>query len=68
MIIRGKAVKTKRDSSMRVAFEMVHRGEASALVSAGNSGAMLAGGLLILRRLKGLDRPGHCGDALPMLC
>lgn len=54
----GQALKNKRDSSMRVAFEMVRRGEASAVVSAGNSGAMLAGGLLILRRLKGLDRPG----------
>jgi len=54
----GQAVRKKRDSSMRVAFEMVRRGEASAVVSAGNSGAGLACGLLILRRLKGLDRPG----------
>ncbi len=54
----GQAMRKKRDSSMRVAFEMVRRGEASAVVSAGNSGAALACGLFILRRLKGLDRPG----------
>lgn len=54
----GQAVRKKRDASMRVAFEMVKRGEAQAVVSAGNSGAMLACGLLILGRLKGLDRPG----------
>lgn len=54
----GQAVRKKRDSSMRVAFEMVKRGEAQAVVSAGNSGAMLACGLFILGRIKGLDRPG----------
>src|SRR5262245_14561378 len=48
----GQAVRSKRDASMRVAFEMVRRGEASAVVSAGNSGAMLACGLLVLHRLK----------------
>ncbi|MBL9003271.1 MAG: phosphate acyltransferase [Myxococcales bacterium] len=54
----GQAVRKKRDASMRVAFEMVKRGEAQAVVSAGNSGAMLACGLFILGRIKGLDRPG----------
>ena len=54
----GQAVRAKRDASMRVAFELVKRGEAHAIVSAGNSGAMLACGLLVLHRLKGLDRPG----------
>lgn len=62
----GQAVRGKRDSSLRVAFEMVRRGEADAVVSAGNSGAVLACGLLILRRLKGLDRPGIAA-ALPTL-
>ncbi len=62
----GQAVRGKRDASMRVAFEMVRRGEASAVVSAGNSGAILACGLLILRRLKGLDRPGIAA-ALPTI-
>lgn len=54
----AQAVRKKRDASMRVAFEMVKRGEAQAVVSAGNSGAMLACGLFVLGRLKGLDRPG----------
>ena len=54
----GQAVRKKRDASMRVAFEMVKRGEAQAVVSAGNSGAMLACGLFILGRIKGVDRPG----------
>lgn len=62
----GQAVRGKRDASMRVAFEMVRRGEAAAVVSAGNSGAILACGLLILRRLKGLDRPGIAA-ALPCI-
>ncbi len=54
----GQAVRKKRDASMRVAFDLVKRGEAQAVVSAGNSGAMLACGLLILGRIRGLDRPG----------
>jgi glycerol-3-phosphate acyltransferase PlsX len=54
----GQAVRKKRDASMRVAFELVKRGEAQAVVSAGNSGAMLACGLFVLGRMKGLDRPG----------
>ena len=52
------AVRSKRDSSMRVAFELVKQGEADAVVSAGNSGAMLACGLLVLGRVKGIERPG----------
>lgn len=54
----GQAVRKKRDASMRVAFDMVKRGEAQAVVSAGNSGAMLACGLFVLGRIKGLERPG----------
>lgn len=54
----GQAVRKKRDASMRVAFELMKRGEAQAVVSAGNSGAMLACGLFVVRRLRGLDRPG----------
>lgn len=54
----GQAVRSKRDSSMRVAFELVRRGEAQAVVSCGNSGAMLACGLLVLGRLPGVERPG----------
>ena len=56
----AQAARAKKDSSMRVAFELVKRGEASAVVSAGNSGAMMACGLFVLRRVPGLDRPGVC--------
>lgn len=52
------AVKGKKDSSMRRAFDLVKRGEARAVVSAGNSGAMLACGLLVMKRLAGVERPG----------
>ncbi|HDR15560.1 MAG TPA: phosphate acyltransferase PlsX [Desulfobacteraceae bacterium] len=53
-----KAVRTKRESSIRVAFELVKQGKADAVVSAGNSGAMLAAGILILGRVEGVERPG----------
>jgi glycerol-3-phosphate acyltransferase PlsX len=56
----AKAARGKKDSSMRVAFELVKKGDAAAVVSAGNSGAMMACGLFVLRRLSGLDRPGVC--------
>jgi len=49
--------KKKRDSSICVALDLVRQGEAHALVSAGNSGAILAASMLILRRLQGVDRP-----------
>lgn len=52
------AVRAKKDSSMRICFDLVKRREADAVVSAGNSGAMLAGGLLVLKRLRGALRPG----------
>ena len=54
----GQAVRQKRDASMRVAFELLSKGEVQAVVSAGNSGAMLACGLLVLGRVRGVDRPG----------
>jgi len=56
----AQAARAKKDSSMRVAFELVKSGEAHAVVSAGNSGAMMACGLFVLRRVPGLDRPGVC--------
>src|SRR5262249_51222478 len=52
------AFKRKPDSSMRVCFDLVKSGTAEALVSAGNSGAMLACGLFVLGRIAGVDRPG----------
>ncbi len=51
------ALRRKRDSSMAVALKMVREGEADAVVSAGNTGALLAGGVMILGRVKGVDRP-----------
>ncbi|MDY7229924.1 phosphate acyltransferase PlsX [Hyalangium rubrum] len=51
------AFRRKKDSSLQVGFELVRAGEASALVSAGNSGAVMAGALLVLGRLPGVDRP-----------
>ncbi|MSQ47996.1 MAG: phosphate acyltransferase PlsX [Deltaproteobacteria bacterium] len=51
------AIRGKPDSSMRVALQLVKSGEADAVVSAGNSGAMLALAVTILGTLKGVDRP-----------
>jgi len=51
------AVRRKKDSSIRVAFELVKEGRADAVVSAGNSGATMAAGMFLLGRLKGIDRP-----------
>jgi glycerol-3-phosphate acyltransferase PlsX len=47
----------KRDSSMKVAFEMIKRSEAQAVVSAGNSGAMMAIGMLVIGTLPQVTRP-----------
>jgi phosphate acyltransferase len=51
------AIRKKKDSSIRVAFELVKAGEADAVVSAGNSGATMAAGMFVLKRLNGIDRP-----------
>jgi phosphate acyltransferase len=53
----AEAVRGKPDSSLVVACRLVGRGEADAVVSAGNTGAMLAACLLELRRLQGVYRP-----------
>jgi glycerol-3-phosphate acyltransferase PlsX len=50
-------IKKKRDSSLRVAFELVRDRKAHAVVSAGNSGAAMAAALFVLRRLRGVERP-----------
>ena len=52
-----KALRTKKDSSMVVGLKMVREKEADAFVSAGNSGAVLAGGMLLVGRVKGVERP-----------
>lgn len=51
------AIRRKKDSSIVVGMNMVKRGEADAFVSAGSSGAVLAGGQLIVGRQKGVERP-----------
>ncbi len=53
----AEAVRTKPDSSLVVACRAVGDGRASAVVSSGNTGAMLAAALLALRRLPGVFRP-----------
>ena len=60
------AVKQKKQSSMRVCFDLVKSGQADALISAGNSGAMMACGLFVFGRTKGLERPAILG-AFPTL-
>lgn len=52
-----KALKTKKDSSLVKALELVKSGEADAVVSAGSTGAFLAGCTLIVKRIKGISRP-----------
>jgi glycerol-3-phosphate acyltransferase PlsX len=54
----GKAVRRKKDSSLVRAAEAVRDGTASAMVSAGNTGATMASALLRMGRIKGVNRPG----------
>ena len=51
------AIRKKKDSSMVAGLNLVKKGEADAFVSAGNSGAVLAGGTLLVGRIKGIERP-----------
>lgn len=51
------ALRTKKDSSMRVAINLVHEGVADACVSAGNTGALMATARFVLKTLPGIDRP-----------
>ena len=53
----AQAMRSKRDSSMRVAIEQVKAGAAQACVSAGNTGALMAISRLVLRMMEGIDRP-----------
>jgi glycerol-3-phosphate acyltransferase PlsX len=52
-----EAVRRKKDSSMRVAINLVKKGEAAACVSAGNTGALLATARFVLGMVPGIDRP-----------
>jgi glycerol-3-phosphate acyltransferase PlsX len=60
------ALKNKKDSSMRVAANLVKSGEAQACVSAGNTGALMAISRFVLKMLPGIDRPAIC-SVLPTL-
>lgn len=54
------AIRNKKDSSMRVALDLVKSGEADACVSAGNTGALMAISRFVLKMLPGIDRPAIC--------
>ncbi|PKK38644.1 Phosphate:acyl-ACP acyltransferase PlsX [Clostridiaceae bacterium JG1575] len=51
------AIRRKKDSSLRRAIELVRDGTCEGVISAGSTGALLAGGLFIIGRMKGIDRP-----------
>ncbi|WP_288058597.1 phosphate acyltransferase PlsX [Methylobacter sp.] len=53
----SKALKNKKDSSMRVAINLVRDGQADACVSAGNTGALMATARFVLKMIPGVDRP-----------
>jgi glycerol-3-phosphate acyltransferase PlsX len=53
----GLAIRSKKKSSMVTAMQLVRNGDADAVMSAGNTGALMAGGLLFLERLNGIKRP-----------
>ncbi len=52
-----RAVRRKKNSSMVIAANLIKEGKAAALISAGNTGALMAAGLLIVGRIKGIERP-----------
>lgn len=53
----ASAMRTKKDSSMRIALNLLKEGKAMACVSAGNTGALMATARYVLKTLKGIDRP-----------
>ena len=54
------ALRRKKDSSMRVAINLVKQGQADACVSAGNTGALMAISRYVLKTIPGVDRPAIC--------
>ncbi len=57
----AQALRNKKDSSMRVAINLVRSGDAQACVSAGNTGALMATARFVLKTLPGIDRPAIVG-------
>lgn len=53
----AQAVKQKKDASVNVAVSLIKEGKADAIVSAGNTGALMASSLFKLGRIKGIERP-----------
>ena len=62
----SQVLRSKRDSSMRIALDLVKKGEADACVSAGNTGALMATARFVLKTLPGIDRPAIV-SALPTM-
>jgi glycerol-3-phosphate acyltransferase PlsX len=62
----SQAMRNKKDSSMRVAINLVKEGRAGACVSAGNTGALMATARFVLKTLPGIDRPAIIAE-LPTL-
>ncbi len=62
----SQALRGKKDSSMRVAINLVKDGTAQACVSAGNTGALMATARYVLKTLPGVDRPAIC-TSLPTI-
>src|SRR5947209_2927745 len=62
----GRSVRAKKDSSIRVASRLVHKGVAQGLVSAGNTGAVMATAKMVQGMLPGVDRPA-LASAFPTL-
>lgn len=56
----SKALRNKKDSSLRVAINLVKDGRAAGAVSAGNTGALMATAKFVLKTLPGIDRPAIC--------
>ncbi|MGN1112403.1 MAG: phosphate acyltransferase PlsX [Acutalibacteraceae bacterium] len=59
-------IKTKKNSSMALGFELLAHGEGDAFISAGNSGALVMGATMIIKRIKGVKRPAFA-PVLPTL-
>ena len=51
-----KAIQSKKDSSLVVGLQLVHKGEADAFVSSGSTGAVLVGGQAIVKKIRGIQR------------
>ncbi len=69
----GKVMRGKMASSIRRGFELVHTGRASAVISTGNTGAVMAAGVMVLGTVSGIARPAiatllpRLGDRLPLV-